>query len=473
MVAIASLLLGGLLPAQKVQNDLSAPLPQASDPSDVRLEQRFPPLPAGAQAQMAGVGAGDPSAAKAIPSSANGGAHRITLEQAQARARTIASPMAQLAQLQVEAAREARLAAQADYFPKVSSSFLNLHFNKLMGEELTVQHPLLGGSSTLALPLVGKNQTLVAVTAAQPLTPLFKISQVVNIARADERIAMAKAGLPVAEAALNLEKNYYELLIAQRQLAIAKANDQSTHGSKLLASNRVAPGELSASSEQRLETDKAVVIAAGKVKELTGSLNQLLAYPMDTELELVPPETVYQDVSLKEASDRAMVANPEVIEAEQTAVKARAASKLSKLDYVPDLAVLGGYAYQNNVLPLLPADFSFIGVMGTYTLFDFGKREHTLKERNAQVSAAELAVEATKAKVAANIKSSYFALERARQLSELAHRMVSAVQVQTAGYARENDELFLPKAKLEVEMFQADLEYRQALAGLKALVRER
>jgi len=97
-------------------------------------------------------------------------------------------------------------------------------------------------------------------------------------------------------------------------------------------------------------------------------------------------------------SDRAMVANPEVIAAEQTLVKPRAASKLSQLDYIPDLAVLGGYAYQNDVLPLLPADFSFLGVMGTYTLFDFGKREHTFKQRNAQVSAAELAVEATKAK---------------------------------------------------------------------------
>src|SRR5215472_15978119 len=46
----------------------------------------------------------------------------ITLEEAQAQARTVSSPMAHLAQLQVEAAREARLAAQSEYFPKVSSS---------------------------------------------------------------------------------------------------------------------------------------------------------------------------------------------------------------------------------------------------------------------------------------------------------------------------------------------------------------
>jgi hypothetical protein len=235
IIAIASLSVVGLLPAQIVQNGLSRPSPQAAGPSDAR-PKRFPPLPAQAQAPMGRALAGDSSATHASSSSVNQSAPRLTLEQAQARARTIARPMAQLAQLQVEAARAARLAAQADYF---------------------------------------------------------------------RRIAMAKAGLPVAEAALNLEQNYHALLIAQRQLAVAKANDQSTHVSKLLASNRAAPGE------------------------------------------------------------------------------------------------------------------------------------------------------------------------RARQLSELAHRMVSAVGVQTTGYARENTEFFLPKAKLEVEMFQADLEYRQALAGLKALIGER
>jgi outer membrane protein TolC len=183
------------------------------------------------------------------------------------------------------------------------------------------------------------------------------------------------------------------------------------------------PGQFLAQDDGQVESGKSLVIAASKVKELTASLDQLLGYPANTELELIPPETQYEDISLKEAGARAMLANPEVIEAEQTVVKARAASTLSKLDYVPDIALLGGYAYQNNVIPVLPPDFSFIGVMGTYTVFDFGKREHTVKERRAQLSAAELAVELTKAKVTASVKSSYYAMERARQLSELAHRM--------------------------------------------------
>jgi len=52
--------------------------------------------------------------------------------------------------------------------------------------------------------------------------------------------------------------------------------------------------------------------------------------------------------------------------------------------------------------------------MGSYNLFDFGKREHTVKERNAQLSAAELAVQLTKAKVAESVKNSFFQLERSK-----------------------------------------------------------
>ena len=70
----------------------------------------------------------------------------------------------------------------------------------------------------------------------------------------------------------------------------------------------------------------------------------------------------------------------------------------------------------------------------SYTLFDFGKREHTIKERNAQVGMAETALELTKAKVATAVKTSYFEMDRSRQLSELARRMSAAISVRDVSY---------------------------------------
>jgi hypothetical protein len=85
---------------------------------------------------------------------------------------------------------------------------------------------------------------------------------------------------------------------------------------------------------------------------------------------------------------------------------------------------------------------------------------------------AETAVQLTKAKVAAAVKASFFELDRSRQLSELAHRMTT-LTLQRTSYASESPEVTLTRAKLEVEMLQADLEYRQALARLKALMGRR
>jgi outer membrane protein TolC len=160
------------------------------------------------------------------------------------------------------------------------------------------------------------------------------------------------------------------------------------------------------------------------------------------------------------------------VEAEQTAIKARAGRNLARLEYVSDVVVLGGYSHQN-MIPLLPGDFRYIGVMATYTVFDSGKREHTVKMRNAQVEAAELAVQLTKAKVAAGVKTSYFEMDRSRTLSQLSQRMVSASRVVNAGYQADGSEVKEERARLEAEMFQAELTYREAFARLMNFMGDR
>lgn len=65
------------------------------------------------------------------------------------------------------------------------------------------------------VPVFSQNQTVAVLTFTQPITPLFEVRQAVRIARADERIAMAKAGVPVSKNARNteLEETYFKLLL--------------------------------------------------------------------------------------------------------------------------------------------------------------------------------------------------------------------------------------------------------------------
>ncbi|MCM3904226.1 MAG: TolC family protein [Pyrinomonadaceae bacterium] len=396
----------------------------------------------------------------------------ITLEEAQ-QAAAGQNPMVRLGQLQVEAAKQNRQVFAASYFPQISSTFANLHFNKFMGEQIQLRRPIQGTTTSASLPLLGKDLTLAAFTVMQPLTPLLKVQQAVKIARADENIARAKAGMPISETSRNVEKNYFDLLIAQRELTIAQLKSKRVQDKSLIASNSSAP-RLSAEQEaEMIEAEKTLVVVTSKVRELSASLNGLIGLPAETELELVRPAPRVENVSLSEATQKALESNPEVIEAEQTAIKARAGRKLAKLDYVPDVVVLGGYAYQANLLPLLPRDFSFIGVMATYSIFDGGKREHTLKQRKAQVEMAELAVTLTKAKVAGAVKTSYFEMERSRVLTELSQRMISASEVVNVSHQPDSFEVKEARARMEAEVLRAESAYREALGKLRSLMGDR
>jgi outer membrane protein TolC len=138
-----------------------------------------------------------------------------------------------------------------------------------------------------------------------------------------------------------------------------------------------------------------------------------------------------------------------------------AASTLSKLDYVPDVAVIGGYAVQVDVIPALPRDFTYIGVTGSYNIFDFGKREHSVKARSAQLQMARTALELTKAKVAGAIKTTFFELERSRALKELARIEATgtgSVDVPHTG----NLDVRTVQTQVSLEMLRLEYQHREA-----------
>ena len=398
------------------------------------------------------------------------GVRRITLQQAQQMAAAATNPLERLGQLQVEAAEQHRLGVKANYYPNIATQAYGLRLSTFPGDALTVQRPLAGTFVSVPVNIIEQSQFAVNVAAVQPITPIFAVRQLVKIARADENIARAKAGMPVMEQASIVEKSYFDLLIAERELISAGSEARRVQAKWMAVSDS---GTARISTEQQSDAfgaAKSMLLAASRVKELTASLNDLLGLPAETRLELVPPDPLVEDLSLSEATASATNGSAEVIEAEQTAIKAHAGSKLSKMEYFPTIAVMGGYTHQNVVNAILKENFGYIGVIGTYTLFNGGKRESGVKEARAQAEAADLGVQLTKAKVAGAVKTGYLRLERTRQVYQLARRMLSAARVVEASYMPDNQDMDPARAQLEAELFRADLEYRQAYAQVKNLI---
>jgi len=385
------------------------------------------------------------------------GVRLITLDDAQAQA--AASAMKNLARLTIDAAKYHRQAVQADYFPKVDASFLNLHYNKFLGQQIQLFR------RDAELPLFGKDETAVALTVVQPVTQLLQVRQAVNVARADEEIAKAKAAGMTSQIAMNVEHAYFALLIAQRQQTVAETKVKMLESGSQLASTIAMPaGNMMEHKTALLEASKELATADNEVTELTHSLNALIGFTPDTKLVLLPPEPVTETVSLPQATQQAVANSPEIIEAKETVVKAKAASRLAKLEYVPAVTIVGGYINQPQpVLPLLPQDFSFIGFTATYTIFDFGKRERTVSERNTQVSMAEANVALVQAKVAAGVQKAFMDLERTRKIRDLTRRLaVSYQEISLNNTAA--------RATAEAEMFQAEMDYRSAYTQLKRII---
>ena len=425
----------------------------------------------GGNAALGEFGAGSSDKGRPISSE---GSHRITLEQVkqQSSANRGISPMVRLGQLSIEVAKQHRLGVQADYFPKLGATFANLHYSEFLGQVLEVRRPLGGSLTQIPVPLFSQNQTIAAVTLVQPITPLFQVYQAVRIARADERIAMAKAGAAVTKNMHDseVEEAYFKLLIAQRRSISVESKLKIAQKRPLYASSTVALVSTAPPTPELVEAMKTAVSSAAEVKELTASLNRLMGWPEDTQLELTPPDPLVENIALQDIADKPPSGNSDVVEAEQTVVKARAASTISKLAYVPTVAAVGGYLFQN-AIPLVPSNFGYGGVIASYNIFDFGKRERAVKEARAQLGMAEIALQLTKEKAAASVKKSYFELERSRQLSLVAQKMGSSVtRLVNVSLGSESEDMKAARAEMEVEMLEADLAHRQAFARLKALI---
>src|SRR6185503_19457791 len=116
-----------------------------------------------------------------------------------------------------------------------------------------------------------------------------------------------------------------------------------------------------------LEVRKGLAEADRNIAELTQLLNQLLGFPSCAVLNLVepplPPITV---TCVEEAGELAVANSPQIREAEQNIMKARAGLRAAKMDYLPDVNVVGGYVAQS-AADYIQEDFTAVGVTASYT----------------------------------------------------------------------------------------------------------
>ena len=99
----------------------------------------------------------------------------------------------------------------------------------------------------------------------------------------------------------------------------------------------------------------------------------------------------------------------------------------AKTAYIPDITAFARYSYQDGV-PFFVHNFGTVGINMNYTLWDFGKRKATVRERDAQLGEAEQNLEHLKEEVAVEVERTYNKLVRTKSMVSVATQVAELRQ---------------------------------------------
>jgi len=314
---------------------------------------------------------------------------------------------------------------------------------------------------------------------------LIRIHQANRIAAAE--VAISRDDLKKAEnqVALDVHTLYFGILItrlqkqaAEQQRAYATENLKESEQDILRGSAlKVAAIQGNATL---LESKQDVLTAELQLADLTTELNDLLALPLTTQLELEPAAPASFDLRTRdEYVQAAWAAHPEILAAEQAVRKAQAGVTIAKSAYIPDITAYARHSYQDGV-PFLVHNFGTFGFHLTWDVFDSGKRRAAVREREAQLAQAEENLQRLKEEVAVGIERSYNKVDRTRNLVQVANQVVKlrregerlAGNELTQGVALMSDRQQATAAtyKAQADLLQASLGYALAWAELEQAV---
>ncbi len=221
-----------------------------------------------------------------------------------------------------------------------------------------------------------------------------------------------------------------------------------------------------------VEARQALQQVDKQIADLQEQLNALLDLPLCTTLELVePPLPAPPFRCVDEVIGLALAASPEIRKAQQTVAKAEAATAAGKLDYVPSIAAFGGYLNQT-AFSSMQQDIGYLGVLGSYTFVDWGKRRNTVRERKTLTSAAALQLQQAEDEVRQKAQKAFRELAEAQEARTLAQEMLDLRKEAEKKPGFPTAMMAAVKARMlaEVDFIKADLAYRQAYVELMSLV---
>ena len=334
---------------------------------------------------------------------------------------------------------------------------------------------------------VGKHNVYNAgVTFYQPVSQIGKINAGVQFSKVELQIARTEESRATFQVKQAVEKLYFGLLILTKQ--IEEADIKVTLAKTKLhdVENAVVAGKTTESSIYGLSASAAdeeqnLLKLEIQYDDYAADLIQLTGLDPEVALELqpLPADNFRTDIAAIDTSIiESGTKNNDLKMASLNKTKADYSIKASKFSYLPDLGILGGYAYQEGT-DIYPKNNAFIGASLKWNLQDILSNRTVQKQRTFIKMQAEENLANTKEQVSKDIIKSYRKLKQSEELIKVAGKVVEyrsedlkiRNNARMAGLNLESDLLAAKAAmaKAESDYFAAQLNYRIALSELKIL----
>ena len=335
----------------------------------------------------------------------------------------------QLAQEEVQAARDRRREARTGFLPSLSGKYT---YRRLSEEPYVV-------FEGREIDIADQDQYNLVATVEQPLfTGLATLSN----------YQLAKLGLDVAEIQLartrfdlilQVKEAYFGILTAERIKEVAEQSVRELQAGMEVAENfykvGMSPKIDVLEAEVRLaKAQQQLIRATNALRLAKARFNTILRRPIDQEVAVAdilsdqPYEKPYElclEISLQK--------RPELIEAEKNVASAEKEITLARSAYYPKVTLSGNYYRAGDDPGVNGSDFVDrenwdVLAEATMTFFEWGKTRYAINQKRARLRQAKETLERMKDAVRLEVKTSYLELQAAQKNIGVAKKSVGSAE---------------------------------------------
>ncbi|MDI6828645.1 MAG: TolC family protein [Armatimonadota bacterium] len=321
----------------------------------------------------------------------------------------------------------------------------------------------------------------------QPLDVFGIVRAGKKTARYNSSAAMSEYEQVVNDITLETKKAYFNVLRAEQFIKVQEENvkaleahlaDAKAH----LTAGTVAPFEVLRAETQVANAKQQLIIAKNGLELARSAFNNVLARPLDTQVDLVEPDKPqFVDADLKACVDTALSARPEAKKADMQVKAADEVARIAMLAGKPRFNLRWAYNRSFDVSTFNPRESSWRAFLtASYFIFDGGATKASVEKATTDAKSARSMHEQTLRSITLDVQQAYLNIKESQEriqttekALELARESMRLAQVRYQGGVSTQVEVFDAQAALtlaQTNYVNAIYDYQIALAQLERAV---